>query len=400
MAQSPTPSSDALTLSNNRQRSLLEGIFDNAGFDDIRRSILGNLNNDDGQKLGKACQSIEDCLATPGAENAAANEAVAVANANAAAAAATLPAVPGQGLAGWFAPLVAPPPMPAVAGAFPPINNPPALRYQADLVDKCDETGLPRPPALAPGGTCPNAHGTQHRVKACRHSRFVPGLNHANPRHTVCTGCRDIWHFSRMNANTNGTQHSRWRQQITRAHISVCHLCAAEQRADHPEGLDACTCYSTRYQQRWLCRRCSDRDYGNVMIEIHQLRTHRRRIRQRGDSMVMRARAPRQRAGQNPMCPCWRGPVQEPWPIGLPPLFDIPQPIFPGNHRIRIDGNPMTDPPFVRQCMICCGYVVRPSPFRRSLRVRDRRVGNKGRGYVMVGDKRGETRQHTNWRRD
>ncbi len=68
-----------------------------------------------------------------------------------------------------------------------PIDPPQALRYQADLIDTCDESGLPVPPAIGSRGTCPNGRGTQHHVKACGHVQRAPDPNHADPHHTVCT---------------------------------------------------------------------------------------------------------------------------------------------------------------------------------------------------------------------
>ncbi len=64
----------------------------------------------------------------------------------------------------------------------------------------------------------------------------------------VTPSVSDVWHYSRIDANTSLAQHSLWRQRLTKAHVSVCRLCEAEQGADHPEGLDGCNCYRTRYQ--------------------------------------------------------------------------------------------------------------------------------------------------------
>lgn len=375
---------------------MLEGIF-NRNFDDPVRSILWHLTNDDSINLARTCTHIWNLLATPAEGNAAANEATAVWNANNAAAATNPPVAAPAG------PIPAPPvpvgplppppgaPLPvfvfpaAVAGAFPPINPPEALRYQADLIDKCDEQALPIPPAVAGLGTCPNRHGTQHRVKNCQYARYPidHGLNHTNPRQTVCTGCRDIWHFSRLDAQTNETQHSRWRQRLTTAHAPVCRLCETEQRNNHPEGLDACTCYSTLYEQRWLCHICSGLNFSAVVNGITPLYTRRRWLRMVNKRMVIQP-APLNAPPQNPLCACERAPIQVPIPRP-DPIFHIPQPIFPGNHMIEIMGNPPILPRHVRRCLMCCGFIVRRNPNRRSLRVRDRRMGIM-RKEEMVGD--------------
>lgn len=414
---------------------MLEGIF-NPNLDPIIRSILGNLTNDHNTNLARSCPSIRDCLAIPAHGNAGSTEAIAVAWDNAAAAAAIPPAVipggplpvppiapvpppaaaivalpvpgpplaVGQGGVGNPAPMIPnaapliaqpPPAPPPVAGAMPPIIPTEALRYQADLIDKCDEDRLPCPPAIAPLGTCPNRGGTQHRVKACRHSRYFIASQRINPYHTVCTGCRNIWHFSRITAQRNTTQHSMWRQRISEAHAPVCRLCETEQRDDHPEGLDACACYTTLYQERWLCSLCGNGNVTRVSLKILRLSRRRSRLRRVGNTMVLQPR-PLNLPGQNPLCACERAPVQAllPWPA-VPPRFHIPH-VFPGNHMIRYRGNPVMYPRHVRQCLVCCGFIVRPSPVRRSLRVRDRRLKFSGREHIMIGDKRRQTRRFTN----
>ena len=103
MAQNRTPAANALL--NGGNQSMLEGIFNPpTNFDEVRRSILGHLGDDDFDSLRMTAPMLDACLSTPAA-------------------------------------LQGPP------------GNPPVLRYRADLAYKCEDESLPMPPALPPNGT-------------------------------------------------------------------------------------------------------------------------------------------------------------------------------------------------------------------------------------------------------
>ena len=63
------------------------------------------------------------------------------------------------------------------------------------------------------------------------------------------------------------------------------------------------------------------------------------------------------------------------------PRFVMTSP-FTGNNRIQMAGvnglPPHVNPPDVRQCVMCCGFIVRAgSGTRRSTRVKDLKIGTK-----------------------
>ncbi len=84
------------------------------------------------------------------------------------------------------------------------------------------------------------------------------------------------------------------------------------------------------------------------------------------------------------------------------PLFDIPQPIFPGIDGIQVINilGTIVSPEPVRQCLVCCKCIVRPNPLRRLRWARDQSLGLESRNYCMLGEKRKEIRQYTKWGKD
>jgi len=115
---------NVLSLTNSGSQSMLEGLFNRAAnFDDVRRSILGHLDNDDFDSLRMSAPALFACLRTRA----------------------------------------------AIQG---PHGSPPILRYQADLIDRCDEFGLAVPPAIAPAGTVSNFLGIPVRTNSVACTTF------------------------------------------------------------------------------------------------------------------------------------------------------------------------------------------------------------------------------------
>ena len=337
MAQSirnPTRTPDWVELTQDGTQPALAGIFNAAAeFGKIRTGILQHLHNDDFNTMRSLCRSLNLYLMAPA-----------------------------------------------------PRVGPEYLQYQEDLMDECDETGLPIPPSLPPTGSCPNDNGSLYRVFPCQSDKYIP-LRYHRPHgwgeRLVCYGCRRNWHHNRGTnpgiINPNGaTRYFWWRQNIRRSHITVCSLCDHEQKVNnYPQGLDACTCYRELYRKRWLCRLC---DLQNGVVVISQqtvLRGRIKHVRQVGRRMQImdEIQGPETQAdrSQDPWCPCGRQQSEkQPPPNGN--NFRYP---FPGYHTmIGAVLNPKTNQRerITQQCLLCCGYIVpeNSKPTRRSARIRNR----------------------------
>lgn len=160
-----------------------------------------------------------------------------------AAAASTPPAVIPAGPPPPVAPIYVPPP--AVAGAFPQSILP--KRFG---IKQISSTHVTSPVSQSHQPSDQEAPAQMDVVLSTTSKLVGMFKGRLTPTTLILTtpSVRDIWHYSRIDANTNLAQHSLWRQRLTKAHVSVCRLCEAEQGAHHPEGLDGCNCYRTRYQ--------------------------------------------------------------------------------------------------------------------------------------------------------
>ena len=303
-------SSEYIAATMNGAQSVLEGIFNPAvAYDDIRMRIMRPLNNEDANNMRLTSSRMDYGVTVP--------------------------------LAG--------------AGRR-------ELRFQRDQLDECDEDWLPMPPALPLQGTCPNTPQSDDRIFPCRSSRYrdLRGLApHGPTEHLVCSGCRDNGHHNILPVGLTSL-HDQLRHTIAWSQIRVCNLCDREQRAQHPQGSDGCTCYRDRYQRRWLCWRCHSQDRVNMWAKTNHLHQHPRAVRQRYSWMeIQDGRLPR-----SPWCPCGRGPRQAP---PVPPNFFQ---VWQGHPQ---DPNAL---PYTRQCLLCCGYIVPTTTARRSARVQARVVAS------------------------
>lgn len=187
-------------------------------------------------------------------------------------------------------------------------------RYQADLIDQCDESRLTIPPlgiALPPQGTCPNLLQSQSVIRRCQ-SRLYPEVTRlsgpVNHHGTglVCGSCRANNHFNSRIPASSITQHSKWRESIAWAHVPVCCICdRRERRAAGDNGHDGCVCYDRLYKERWLCREC---DLLNKSLLSRRSEIFRRDVRSLGilGSRMRRNRHPPAGANKLPFCPCHR----------------------------------------------------------------------------------------------
>ena len=330
-------------------RSFLDVIFDvRLGYDQVRASILQGLTTADFDNMRQACRSIDHCLM-----------------------------------------------MPSAAGS---------LRYPPDLVDKCHETGLPEPPSLRPGGTCPNPPQSAVRIRTCqyyghnilRYGNLGQTITSHSRDYLVCEVCRRNWHDNIGRHPLLGIQnpmsrHDYWRVLLAGAHITVCSLCDQEQKDRHfPQGHDGCVCYHEYYKKWWLCQRCdilNGRQVGRNMRFKTDARRHLKQVGKRITAMPQ-AQGPRDLHQSLSWCPCGRR-VTEPSP---PSIQTVPTP-WPGNHNLVVAAhNPDTGltRKTTKQCVLCCGYVVPPlprrQPTRRSARLADRRSGRQTeRKHTMLG---------------
>lgn len=297
----------------------------------------------------------------------------------------------------------------------PKNTNPLELRYPPDIIDKCEDIGLPIPPSLPPQGSCPNDPQCTLRIRPCQYHDFQPirfWHPHGNRELLVCEVCRRNCHFNIGNNHPAVPQlnpvsrHDWWRFTIASGHVTVCKLCDREQKSQHyPEGHDGCVCYHEYYKKRWLCRLCDQRNGHNIAGDIARLAhgPNRRNLRQVGDRMDARpvTQGPVGRwlrsipPGQFP-CPCGRR-VSETAP---PAVQTIPNP-WTGNHNLILPVGmiPGTQQPHftTKQCVRCCKYIVPPDrrptvrqPTRRSARVADRKSETqRARKHTML-DKTGK----------
>ena len=330
-------------------RSFLDVIFDaELAYDGARTSILQGLTTADFDNLRQTCRSIDHCLMMPSATG--------------------------------------------------------HLRYPPDLIDKCNEVGLPIPPSLPPGGSCPNPPEGTVRIRACQFSEYYD-LMYVHPHqhitaapkeHLVCEVCRRNWHVRvginlGMIAPNPVSRHDHWRLLLARGHVTLCGLCDREQKLlYHPEGHDGCVCYREYYKERWLCQRCDIQNGIHAGRYITNFTSRRRRLRQVDNQMrVMPVdQGPENLPRWLSWCPCGRQ-VSESAP---PRIQNVPTP-WPGNHNIiapTLDRDTGRRRQITKQCVLCCGYIVprvpivRP-PIRRSARLADRKSGRRNdRRHTML----------------
>ena len=333
-------------------RSFLDVIFDaRLGYDQVRASILQHLTTVDFDNMRQACRSIDHCLM-----------------------------------------------MPSAAGS---------LRYPPDLVDKCHEIGLPKPPSLRPLGSCPNPPQSAVRIRTCQYYshnllRFGnqdQAITAHSRDYLVCETCRRNWHDNIGDNPLTGipypmSRHDYWRVLLAGAHITVCSLCDQEQKQQYsPEGHDGCVCYYESYKKWWLCHRCDILNGIQIEGRMKFLTRSKRNLRQVGNRITAmpNAQGPKELRQFMSWCPCGRH-VTEPSP---PKLQTVPTP-WPGNHYLIVAAH-NHDTGLTRkttkQCVLCCGYIVPPvpaaarrQPTRRSARLADRRSGKqKDRKHTMLG---------------
>lgn len=333
-------------------RPFLDVIFDaRLVYGGIRASILQGLNTVDFDNMRQACRSIDHCLMTPSATG--------------------------------------------------------SLRYPPDIVDKCHETGLPKPPSVGPLCSCPNPPQSAVRIRTCQYYehtrlryRFRDQAITAHPRdYLVCEICRRNWHdnigtdpITRIQ-NTM-SRHDHWRVMLTGAHITVCSLCDQEQKQQYsPEGHDGCVCYQNYYKKWWLCHRCDMLNSAQVHYNAEFLTNARRHLRLVGNRITSmpQAQGPKELPQFLSWCPCGRH-VTEPSP---PRIQTVPTP-WPGNHHLivaALNHDIGVRRKITKQCVLCCGYIVPPVPgaaprhgTRQSARLADRRSGRqKDRKHTMLG---------------
>ena len=326
-------------------------------YDNVRESILQNLDTLDFDNMRQTCRSIDYCLMEP------------------------------------------------------TDNDPQELHYPPHIIDKCEDIGLPVPSSLGLRGSCPNPPQCSVRIRPCQYHDFLAirvWYPHGNRELLVCEVCRRNWHD---NIGTNpGTavlnlrsRYIWWRVTIASGHVTVCKLCDREQKSQYyPEGHDGCVCYREYYKKRWLCRRCDVRNGDNIAGDIAGLTrgVNRRSLRQVGNQMDSRPvrRGPVGRwlrsipQGLFP-CPCGRQ-VSEIEPPAIQAAA-IPNP-WTGNHNLvtSVQLNPVTQLPHftTKQCAKCCKYIVPPDhqpnvrqPTRRSARVADRKSKTqRARKHTML----------------
>ena len=359
---SPTPPLPALhptlhaatTDYRGGHRPFLDVIFDaSLAYDGVRRSILQNLTTTDFHNLRQTCRSIDFCLMMP------------LANGHS--------------------------------------------RYVPDLIDQCDEFGLPAPPSLLPRGSCPNPPQSTTQIRACQCDDYRELRNYSphqavtpRPRdHLVCEVCRHNWHDNigqvpgRQHPN-HMSRHDYWRVTLAQGHITLCKLCDQEQKRQYyPQGHDGCVCYREYYQKRWLCQRCDIRNRLRVLTSIVPYAGRRRRLRQAGNLMLIRPdeQGPPDLPRWLSWCPCGRQ-VSE---VSPPKIQRVPNP-WPGNHNIIapvLDRDTRRLKQTTKQCVLCCGYIVPPvvnarQPTRRSARLADRKSGRQGERRHTMLDRSGK----------
>lgn len=370
-------------LTQNGAQSMLQGIFnERTSYEDIHKSILQHFNNDDFDALRSSAKSINRCLLRPHHQ---------------------------QG----------------------PAGTPFRLRYQADLIDRCDANQLVMPPALAPIGTCPNSPRCNVINRRCNSSRFVAtnGFNWHPPGGIplVCKGCRDNSHWNRnplaIPAWFGQDGHTAWRTTLARAKISVCRRCDREQRAmAGDDGLDGCTCYRDLYERRWYCHSCDRSEAFNVSREAGRLQSNVKSLGNKltqtipqiplgsvnppRPQMQIRAVNPPRGAREKPLCPCGREKAQShpppSGPHGAAPQLrfgTIPVPFLGTQH---LEAMYPLDPQGIRysapakiqhtmQCVLCCEFVVPPK--RRSERLKRQRIARQvtqARGTATTGTQPGQ----------
>ena len=324
-ASPPPDPSQWQVLTQHGQQSALHGIFKIAGgYEGLEQRILKNLSNDDFTALRRTCKYLNHRLTTSSPSTSA-----------------------------------------AASGPC----------YQADLMDKCDEKLSPRPVGIVhgPSAPCLNAANSQVQIRACRIANFS-STSHGEP-HNVCSCCRDLWHHSNDVVFTNtffrpSAPHEAYRQDIAAAHVPVCLECETTERANHPFGYDGCVCYRELYQKRWLCWRCDDQNLidlrGNTWDLLHHFLDDRLRLV--GNSTLIVQTPPPYGRPERPMCLCGRGRITS--RFGPYAKFRVTYP-FEGNDKIQMVrrhmmgipiNEPLIDPPIVRQCVMCYGFVVRAAP--------------------------------------